>query len=463
MLDRQQRQQTKAVLEDLTSQLEILRETMADVETRIINMTNTLALVSSFPTEIIAAIFKEVGLSDGYSRGDMDMQCRKLPSIVLASHVNRQFRDIAIGTSSLWSSIDLHLSSTMDLYLMDIYLERSKSSLLDIHIVGNIVNFDIVHRVVGRLLPHCGRWRSLSIEADSTVCMHGIIPALQYLCVPKLVSMDISLFKPWDPHLHGVCVSIFSGGALTLRSSKFVNLSLLECRPPLSALDTLDLQVVSPWPMALKYNEFRDILMAAPSLTDLRLSSMVFQLDPEVQLEPVDLPYLQILALSIDAAVYAGRSDLLIDIFKALRIPGLQTFKLYNLYSQHSATVLHYLQAEAHRYPLLHSLALKDVEWSGCLIPDIIHALPNITSLSLIRSAENVVLNLLMDGTTMSPLWSQLKALELAVVDFELLHKFLSSREGRVDSLTLIRCHAVPQDFDEWLKAHVRYVRYIDK
>jgi len=164
MLDKQQRQQTQAMLEGLKGQLVALKTVIANAESRVAEMTNTLALVSSVPDEIIAAIFKEVCFFDGYTHRENSMPRRQLPSIVLASHVNRRFRHIAIGTPMLWTNIDLHLSSITDLHLMDVYLERSKSSLLDIHIIDTYIIgmtpslFDNFCRGVrGRLFPHCGR------------------------------------------------------------------------------------------------------------------------------------------------------------------------------------------------------------------------------------------------------------------------------------------------------------------
>src|ERR1700732_3244576 len=116
MWDRRQAQQAKAHLDDFKIQLATLRATMANVEKQIVDMTNSLAPVSSIPNEILATIFKEVSTSDDYLRGDGPHVPRsKLPSLMLVSHVSRRFRNVGIGTPSLWTNVHLHLSSILDI------------------------------------------------------------------------------------------------------------------------------------------------------------------------------------------------------------------------------------------------------------------------------------------------------------------------------------------------------------
>ena len=467
MLDRKQAQEAKAVLDDFTSQLAMVRATVTDLERRIVDMTNTLAPVSSIPSEILATIFKELGASDGYLRYETRTPRSKLPSIMLASHVNRRFRHVAVGTPSLWTGVHIHLSSDMDIYLMEAYLERSQSCGLDIHVVNYTHTPEGIYQVFGRLVSHCGRWKTLSVESESSFCMRRIISGLQSLCVPQLESIQIALsgsipdgtpISSTDSDVH-----IFRGGAPALASIELRNVSLLCCFPPLNALRTLDNQTFSRHTHLLSYDQFHHISMTTPFLTKLRLSNLLFSPDIGNELVPIDLLSLRTLTLVMQMDPSKEDGSPLIDVFKALRIPCLQTLEIKSATTAQTSSVLKFLQAEARlRYPALQSLALRDINCSNCITLDLIHALPNITSLSLIHAAEDIVLKILTEKEVfVSQMWPQLRTLEVAVVDLDLLREFISARESRIDSLTLARARGspeIPPDCYEWLKAHVRFV-----
>ena len=225
-MDRQQVKQAKAVLEKFKRQLVTIKAAMIDVESQIITMTNTLAPVSSIPNEILAIIFKEVCGSDGYSSDGIDAPRSNLPSMVLVSHINRRFRHVAIDTPSLWARVHIHLSSTLDIHLMDAYLERSKSNVLRIWIIGVTRQLDSLHKVVGKLLPHTGRWKTLSVLSDMETVMRQIVSSLQHLCVPQLESIHIQL-KVLPLGTTGTQVRIFQGGAPALKSVVLRNINLL--------------------------------------------------------------------------------------------------------------------------------------------------------------------------------------------------------------------------------------------
>jgi hypothetical protein len=451
MLDRQQAQQARAVLNDLTTQLVTLKATMVSVEARIVDLTNAIAPISSIPSEVLAAIFKEVCFSDGYHGSEIHVPLRVLPSIVLASHVNRRFRHIAINTPSLWTNVHFHLSSIMDIHLMDTYLERSKTTPLEICIVG-AGSLGDVYNVIGRLLPHSGRWRSLSVQSQPLACMREIILALQHLFVPRLESIHMTVLGLLPANNQDV--RIFQGGAPNLGIVKLANVGLLNCCPPLSALETLDIQMSYFQLTSLNHNQFRDISVAAPSLTYLRLSSGVFVPTTRIEMEPIDLPSLRTLVIILNPFPAEGNG--LIDVFKALHMPVLQTLEIDHATSTEATCFMRFLQVEGHlRYPSLRSLSLRDADCAGCFTLDFMNALPRITSLSLVRSAEDFVLKLLMDGEA----WPQLTALKLAMVDYDLLREFISSRGCRIDSLALgvEGSSDIPPDFHDWLKKHIRY------
>ncbi|EJD50379.1 hypothetical protein AURDEDRAFT_121544 [Auricularia subglabra TFB-10046 SS5] len=79
------------------------------------------------------------------------------------SHVSRSWRDVALRTYAVWSSVDAVLGADG----AAAFVQRSDASRLDIHIHFEIVQNDapnLIDSFLRCILPHAPRWRSLSMD-----------------------------------------------------------------------------------------------------------------------------------------------------------------------------------------------------------------------------------------------------------------------------------------------------------
>jgi hypothetical protein len=91
---------------------------------------------------------------------------------------------------------------------------------------------------------------------------------------------------------------LFRGGAPLLASVELLEMSLLCCWLPFNAVLTLQLTENQMLPLArsMRYDRFRELLVALPTLKYLILSGWVIEFGPEDVLSAIEMPSL----LSID-------------------------------------------------------------------------------------------------------------------------------------------------------------------
>jgi F-box-like len=114
----------------------------------------------ALPNELLAAIF-EAGSTDR----PVFPQIQVVEFPITISHVSRHWREIALHTPSLWSTIHMDENTSYP-KLLDAYLDRSGACPLDI--VMDYQNRYPESRILFRetfylhkILPHIDRWHSL--------------------------------------------------------------------------------------------------------------------------------------------------------------------------------------------------------------------------------------------------------------------------------------------------------------
>lgn len=93
---------------------------------------------------------------------------------VSISHVSRLWRDAALRTPSVWSSIDVALGADG----AAAFVRRSSASQLDIHIHFEIVQDDapsLIKSFLQCIIPHAHRWRTLSIDLPLASWMDAVL------------------------------------------------------------------------------------------------------------------------------------------------------------------------------------------------------------------------------------------------------------------------------------------------
>jgi hypothetical protein len=124
-----------------------------------------------------------------YSTNDPDAPS---PFPVIASHVCRFWRSVALGSPSLWTIITF--PKRLQYKRPTIWLERSKSLPIDITV--NVFSETHVSTVLDIIMPHVTRWRKLKVAVDQNVLMDMVLTRLaQCTGAPLLEILILRYFK----------------------------------------------------------------------------------------------------------------------------------------------------------------------------------------------------------------------------------------------------------------------------
>ncbi|TEB39863.1 hypothetical protein FA13DRAFT_1724077 [Coprinellus micaceus] len=212
--------------------------------------------------------------TDSDAGGDDEDNDYDVPFEFLVSHVCRHWRETAINTPDLWSSIYIDQPHQWDRY--EAYLERSKGQVLDLDI-----NLETHSRLVlDLIIPKAEQWRSLVVEYDFWLHAREFLkqmaevpsaPNLERLHMESYEdSTDIEIFEPLqykDPFYLP-----FHGNAPNLRFVKLmsVHIDWEGAIPMFQGLQELDLRfhtedVLPSW------KAFSSYLKNSPQLIQLGL------------------------------------------------------------------------------------------------------------------------------------------------------------------------------------------------
>ncbi|KIM76406.1 hypothetical protein PILCRDRAFT_826412 [Piloderma croceum F 1598] len=476
------RTHTKLALEELTGQSEALRQTeikllrqLEDVRTskshidvRIQGLTNEVAPVSCLPNEILSSIFRECMPALSESSWDdpnnhIDTARYELPFIIVASHVNRRFRQVAIGTPQLWA--DIRYSLAMSLELLDAMLERSATCLLSLWLRDDNERAVTVHRVFAKIFRHAGRLHRFHAIGFHASFISSTISALHPLVAPHLRALELGQFGDEMPigtlsRAHG-----FMQNCPSLSSLSLSGISLVKCWPPLASLTHLDLYMPHDW-APLSYENFAEALLATPLLTDLTVFCNVIPPRGGGIIPTIHLPGL----LSLEVGFRFPNRNIP-DIYSILDRPILE--KLYISFLPDAADLqppsfTDFIRARGRScYSALRSVALSDMDYTHRLDADFIRALPSVDEVCLLRSSEDDFLRILSeeDIDSYTPLWRDLYMLTVSEFDIDLLCRFISHRIDVKRPLKILqlfpaRQSRITDDRIQWLKDHVQVVDY---
>ncbi|KAJ7593801.1 hypothetical protein C8J56DRAFT_925235 [Mycena floridula] len=105
------------------------------------------------------------------------------------TYVCQRWHEIAISFSYLWSSINHSVASILSHRKLQLMLERSASSLLDITLHDEQSNLEDSHQIVRALLPSSFRWRRLTVSVNH---METLTPIHGHL--DNLAELHLSFF-----------------------------------------------------------------------------------------------------------------------------------------------------------------------------------------------------------------------------------------------------------------------------
>lgn len=414
---------------------------------------NRDAVTYALPNELLAAIF-EAGSTD----------LPEFPQIITISHVSRHWREVALHTPSLWSTIRMDENTSYP-KLLDAYLDRSGACPLDI-----VVDYRYRYpepRIfretfyLHKILPHIDRWHSLWVGAASNEIACIILPHLRNLRAPLLKRLVV--FGEEDDIGDQLDLNVFMGGAPHLSFVSLTSLNMRSCWPPLAALTNLELK----WTAGpTSHGDFRRMVVTALSLRKLSLWAGAVNFDIT---SPIRIASLESFEITPFADVDDGHECDVSIALKALEMPALKNLAILLMDADHFSEVADLLRVQMpqHHFPRLQHLELSSgVIHQGDAVAFMV-ALPTVVHVSISYHGQylhchSVLEVLSRDRSLDSPLWPQLSRITLDEIDehsANLLHTVLQNRIhiGRpITSVTLKLFSGIPKHILERLRQDVQ-------
>jgi hypothetical protein len=444
----------KDEVRDLELQLADTSRALERKRGELVNYMNSAAPVTAVPTEILMEIIKagHRSASDGASL-----------FALLVSHISRRWREVALHSPFLWTIIHFGDGLMKSGDLLDLYLERSRTCLLDVSLVflwHPNEQDDCNHVLPGTLIQQTTRWRSLIVNSACTEITVGLWGRLTTQSAPALRSFEIDY--------GGECIDgrdLFNGkgGAPLLSSITFCNMGLYTSSPPLASLTSLQVGPdfdASPW----LDTELACVLENAPVL-----QSLVFQHDLCMETE---------LALSVDSIVVPSLQSLEIScpplsqgthigrLYALIEAPNLESLILD--FPNHGDIFTSFINSLREtplsvKFPRLQMLALQLHRVLNSWLIELCDLCPAVTRIASTRESGHALLQLL-DTSNGDIHWRKLQNISVSesmqLRHLDLLCTVLTSRITagcpilRLD-VTPSFFHNVPRDRVQWLRERV--------
>jgi hypothetical protein len=331
----------KNAMTQLFSQMQGMHISLATVRIHIaeIRNINRNSLTYNLPNEILSMIF-EAGRSRTLYPASRDGRSKAgIPFELAVSSVSHRWRNVALQTPRLWTNLEIKVFDPTRC-LTDLYLRRSKMSLLDITFrqrKSTNSNTNYFKAQLELLLPYVARWRSFIIVGVHFGSLSITLSPLAHLHAPALETLAMDCISNEQQ-----VVETFSTGAPRLSS---VALRSAFVRPPQGpALKFL--QLCSD--VRLSHVEFSQFMQSMPALTNISIHWAVVS-------DPVNYPAIQLPSvLSLDY-----HFDLLSNpggVLPSLELPSLETLTIHG----RTFRVIEVLTQHHRPYPFVQSLQFVD-------------------------------------------------------------------------------------------------------
>ncbi|RDB17731.1 hypothetical protein Hypma_001154 [Hypsizygus marmoreus] len=403
--------------EDIMPTPELREQDAETSQVWLLRFSNSLAPISAIPPEILSLIFE---FGQAIERDDAQSEDSSLLSTnlfeVLITHVSSHFRNVAISTCMLWTSIDISPARSTE--EISTYLSRSNHCQLFIRIdlegelslsARTMANIEIA-------LHHLYRYRSFVIVSGPESLGNHIMHCLSGVDAPTLEHLSIDIRNDDVGYLAGSDVGILRKGAPRLSFVRLRGLAMSLFRPPLENVTTLHIDQTEPLPILVE--TFRRMVTASPHLANLSVYGDIINVQQTWpgSSNPIELPSLRQLRIcGVDGMIYPG-------LLLGINAPGLE------------------------------SLVLKDVSASGCLLieayKNIFQVFPLITSFTTTHftSIPRILLELAEPASEMNDIpWPELHTLTflLNLSDADLIEDVLRGRQASGHPLTRLRLGTV--------------------
>lgn len=238
--------------------------------------------VHSLPVELLARVFS-LGMPGGvypeFPPNDEE------PFEILVSHVCRHWRNIALNTPALWTTIHFRLVPHMN--RAQFYLKRSQRHLINIlvdtcaleeHVSGVTLFRQEFMPIFKLVIPHIERWKSLSLKVRDGECKLGARTALSTCGVaPKLEYLQLWHIENWEnaerliTQIRPPPVVVFDKSLPSLKHIVLIGVNVPWSQSPfLEDLSTVELGLHSD-EVRIPYDVWSRMLSTSPNLYRLSL------------------------------------------------------------------------------------------------------------------------------------------------------------------------------------------------
>lgn len=388
-------------------------ETRSQIEHN--KLLNSYTPICSFPPEILSLIFKAGQAQELYDSFFIDDSISEdvLPVLafeILMTHVSSHFREIAIGTHTLWASI--HITTTRTVEELAVYMARSDECALSVRI-DDSTPIAKAREKINLILPCVDRYHQLTIDTIQESADLPIIRCFSDRDAPNLKHLSISVEDVEEGIVNiGTSSNIFASGAPMLSFVRLRGITMALFNPPLNNVTTLHLDQTSSLP--IPYAKFRHMITASPSLKNLSIYGDIISTAWPGTTNQIDLPCLRSLRLcGISGVTYSG-------LLLGINAPWLESLVLKDV--QESDLDQFLASPDVYKFPLLQHLSFHDFEVSSRAYAEIFRAFPAITQFSTTYfNRTPTILYLLAQWNTALPsalIWPKLHTLSF-LLDFD--------------------------------------------
>jgi len=384
-----------------------LSRSIGSLQIRAARLRNQKVAVSRLPSDVLSIIFEECRYFNPQWSGVLSL-LRQLPIEVRLSHVSSHWRQVALTTPSLWSTIHYPFEHK-ETSLVE-YLKRSEGSLLNIYI-GPWTKHPLMERVVTNIiLPHLPRFRQLVLDAVSRESLAALLEMFRDVSAPALARLRVmcrgqtSTAGPLAP------ASLFIRGAPLLSDIRLDSVAVIL---PRAEARTLHFYAPPGPPFLLTREGLFKSLSVFPSLHTLHLKSAI-ELSSSAPVPVIHLPSLRELAVHGLAMATGSR------IFDIICAPNIDSLYLVDMrYFAVSAIHKSITQSSPNAFQSLRVLRYVRCEFSEDMDVYFLRATPGISELLLPVDKTNYLVRMLVNSDKQAaihectPLWPALHTITL--------------------------------------------------
>lgn len=385
-----------------------LHTALRTLQSRAAHIKNKAVPVSRLPSDVLAIIFEE---SRRLLAPWSSVTNRPLSPEVQLSHVSSRWREVALSTPALWTTIRfpiLHKEAAVVAYL-----QRCNQAPLSIHIGPRVADSNSLHFIAAQFVPRLNQIRELTLDTDEFSELCTLLPLFAEGLASILRRLKICCGDPRGTTGVPPRRDIFKAGAPLLSD---IRLSAFPVGLPQSSATTLHFEPPPGPGNPLSRNMFLDIITSlSATLSTLHLKGYISGFHLEPGSAPVELPALK------ELLVHGNSLSHGFNVFRNISTPAIKSLSLVNVKRQGLSSIHKFIVRTSEQFQHLHTL-----RYINCDIDDDLDVyLPSATS-ALTELAVSVqhhahLLRLLLNSDKQAtlhgvpPLWPNLHILSLHI------------------------------------------------